>query len=131
MVSEDHPVRKLLAEVVKATVVNAEQVAILEDYIKKDWVVDQKEAHLLFRVNEALGSNHDDCPEWADFFVTTITRFVVMDMSTPGEIDEIEGDWLEEMLVECAVGNIAERRLIADIKKTTTSIKGKVVHRFQ
>ena len=92
MVAEDHPVRKLLREVVSATVVSCEQVAILEDFVRKDWVVDRKEAHLLFRVNEALGSNHDDCPEWVNFFSTTICRFVVMDMNTPGEVDETEGD---------------------------------------
>ena len=131
MGSEDHPVREILKQVVQDTEINADQVKELERFVKQDWVIDQDEAKFLFRVNEALGSNHDDCPEWSQFFVTSISRFVVMDMNSPGEIDEAEGNWLAEMLDEFSVDNESEKKLIYEIQKTTSSIGGTLGQRIQ
>lgn len=131
MGSENHPVREVLRNVVKNAEINAEQVKELEQFVRKDWVIDEEEAWLLFRVNKALGSDHLECPEWTEFFVSTISRFVVMDMNSPGEIDEAEGDWLANMLEEYSVDNDTERKLIYELQKTTTSISGKLGQRFQ
>ena len=131
MGSENHPVREVLKQVVQDTEINADQVKELARFVKQDWVIDQDEAKFLFRVNEALGSNHDDCPEWSQFFVTSISRFVVMDMNSPGEIDEAEGNWLAEMLDEFSVDNESEKKLIYEIQKTTSSIGGTLGQRIQ
>jgi predicted transcriptional regulator len=131
MSTDDHPVREVIKEIVGDQTISAEQVRTLEKYVKEDWVIDQNEAKLLFRMNKALKSNHDDCPEWTKFFVTSISRFVVMDMNSPGEIDETEGDWLAEMLDEYSVENASEKQLILEIQKCTTSIKGKLGERIE
>ena len=128
----DHQeVRDILTSVVETKIITADQVSVLEKFVRADWVIDANEAALLFKVNEALGSNHDDCPEWTSFFVTNICRLVVMDMNSPGQIDKEEGDWLEEMFSNYAVGNLSEDALIAELKKLSSSIDGAVSSRFE
>ena len=131
MGSEDHPVREIIQQVVESTRITADQVRSLEDFVKADWVVDHEEAKFLFKVNRALGQNHDDCPEWTEFFVRTVCRLIVMDMDTPGHIDEEEGDWLDEMFTSFAVDNDSEHALLAEIRKTTTQVDGKFAARLQ
>ena len=128
---ENHPVREVLQNVVQNAAINADQVKQLEQFVREDWVIDENEAKFLFRVNKALGDNEDDCPEWTQFFVTSISRLVVMDMNTPGEIDETEGDWLAEMLDEFSIDNDSEKKLIFELQKTTSSIAGKLGQRIQ
>lgn len=117
MGSENHPVREVLEKVVEEKTINPDQVKDLERFVRKDWVIDEEEAKLLFRVNRALDGNEDDCAEWTDFFVTSISRFVVLDMNSPGEIDEPEGDWLADMLDEFSVDNDAEKNWFSNFKK--------------
>lgn len=131
MGSENHPVREVLKLVVQEAAISTGQVQELERFVREDWVIDEDEAKLLFRVNQALGCNEDNCSEWTKFFVTSICRFVVMDMNTPGEIDESEGNWLAEMLDEFSVENDSEQALIMELRKTTTSIGGKLGERIQ
>ncbi|MFK7766262.1 MAG: hypothetical protein AB8B55_03390 [Mariniblastus sp.] len=130
MVAENHPVREVLKKVVADGSINAEQVKELEQFVKGDWVIDEQEAKFLFRVNQALGSNHDDCSEWTDFYVTSICRLVVMDMNSPGQIDSEEGDWLSSMFDEYAVENDSQKKLIFELQKSTTSIEGKLGERL-
>ena len=130
MVAENHPVREVLKQVVTQTTVSAEQVRILEQFVKQDWVIDEHEAKFLFRVNQALGSNHDDCAEWTDFYVTSICRLVVMDMNSPGQIDSEEGDWLASMFDKYSVDNDSQKKLMFELQKSTTSIKGKLGERL-
>jgi len=131
MVAEDHAVREVLKKVVADAAINAEQVQELENFVRQDWVIDQDEAKFLFRVNHAIGEYDENCPQWTKFFVTSIARMVVFDMNTPGQIDTAEGDWLGEMFDEFSVGNESESALIADLKKTTSSISGKIAQRIQ
>ena len=126
MGSENHPIREVLQKVVQDAAINADQVKKLEEFVNADWVIDEDEAKFLFRVNRALVDSEHVCPEWTEFFVTSITRFVVMDLNTPGEIDEAEGDWLADMMNEFSIDNESERKLIFELRKTTSSIGGKL-----
>ncbi|MEM8733762.1 MAG: hypothetical protein AAGG44_06060, partial [Planctomycetota bacterium] len=60
----------------------------------------------------------------------TITKMLVMDMETPGEIDTEEGNWLGTLFDQYSVGNATESRLCKEIKETTTKIEGKIQERF-
>ena len=131
MVAEEHPVREVLKNVVANASITAEQVRELEEFVRQDWVIDEQEGKFLFRVNHALGSDFESCPEWTNFFVTSISRFTVLDMNTPGQIDESEGNWLGEMLDEYSVANLSENQLLAELQKSTTSIAGKIRDRIQ
>lgn len=131
MSSDDHPVREVLTKVIQDAAINPAQVKELERFVREDWIIDHDEAKFLFRVNQALGCNEDDCAEWTKFFVTSICRFVVQDLDTPGEIDATEGDWLAEMLETFSVANDSENALILELQNTTTSIGGKLGQRIQ
>lgn len=123
---ENHPVRDVLQRVVQESKISVDQVRELERFVREDWVIDKDEAKFLFRVNKALDECEDVCPEWAQFFVTSISRLVVLDMNSPGEIDPAEGDWLADMLNEFSIDNASERKLVFELQKTTSSIGGKL-----
>jgi hypothetical protein len=131
MVAENHPVREVLQKIVVDKSISADQVLELEKFVGEDWVIDENEAEFLFRVNQALGSNHNDCEPWTQFFVSSISRFVVMDMNTPGEIDPLEGDWLAKMLDEFSVGNQTEQKMLLELQKCSSSIAGKLGETIQ
>ena len=123
---DNHPVREMLQKIVQEATINADQVRELERFVKEDWVIDEDEAKLLFRINGALEGSDNICPEWTQFFVASISRLVVMDMNSPGEIDESEGNWLAEMMNEFSIDNESEQKLILELQKTTSSIGGRL-----
>ena len=102
------------------------QIQDLDRELNSDWVVDEDEIESLFQINQALGGKDEGCPEWTEFFVRNVTRLVVMDLFTPGEIDQSEGDWLGGVMEKYRIHNETESRLIHEIKETTTSIAGKL-----
>lgn len=69
----------------------------LRAWLEDDWVIDRDEADLMFRINAAFSAPSE---AWIDLFTHTIVRFAVMDMSTPGELDEEEASWLKSHLTE-------------------------------
>ncbi|MEM7476455.1 MAG: hypothetical protein AAF483_15805 [Planctomycetota bacterium] len=116
---------EVLAQILDSGVVTAAQVGALQKCVDADWVVDKQEAETLLRANHALGENDEDCPEWGDFFIASITKLLVRDMETPGEIDPQEGDWLGNALELHGVNNSSQQRLLREIKETTSKIEGK------
>ncbi len=128
---ESHPVRVVLSQILSDGIINDDQVRELEQFVAEDWVVDQDEVELLFRVNQAIHLNDEACQKWSEFFVSSVGRLVVMDMNSPGQIDEEEGNWLAEMLDKYAVGNETEKQLFFDLRNTTSSIEGKLSELIQ
>ncbi len=131
MGSANHPVRNVLNEIFDSCSINAEQVKYLEDFVRQDWVIDKNEAEQLLRVNHALNQNDESCPEWSAFFVTSISRLIIFDMNSPGEIDADEGDWMASMLDKYSIGNKSEKQLLLEIQKLASSIKGKLSDQIQ
>ena len=117
---------EILNRILEDGKVDAEEVSALEAMVNGDWVVDRDEVELLFRVNHAIGNKDEECPQWSKFFVATVTRLVVNDLDTPGEISEDEGNWLGEVLEANRVQNDSEKKLIFEIQNTTTKILGKL-----
>ncbi|MDA7918352.1 hypothetical protein N9Z44_03960 [Mariniblastus sp.] len=131
MGSANHPVRDVLKEIFDSSSINAEQVKVLEDFVRQDWVIDKTEVEQLLRVNHSLNQNDENCPEWSAFFVASISRLIIFDMNSPGEIDMEEGDWMASMLDKYSIGNNSEKQLLLEIQKLTSSIKGKLGDRIQ
>ena len=111
--------------------VTADEVRSLEKSVESDWVIDKSEVELLFRANKAIGEKDEDCPEWTAFFVKTVTRLVVLDLFTPGEIDQEEGDWLADLIDSHSTGNFSENQLMSEIRNTTSSISGRLGERMK
>ena len=118
--------KSLMQQILESGDINASQIQQLDQQLNSDWVVDQDEIESLFKINQAIGGKDEDCPEWTEFFVRNVTRLVVMDLYTPGEIDPSEGDWLGGVLEAYRVNNETESKLVHEIKETTTSIAGKL-----
>ena len=126
-----HPVHTVIANIVEKRSIDADQVRQLENFVAEDWVIDETEIRLLFQVNQALGQRDSECPEWPRFFIRSVNRLVVMDMNTPGQIDEPEGDLLFDLLEQFAAGNDSEDQLLRDLSETTRTIAGRLATRIQ
>ncbi len=103
----------------------------IERALKSDWIVDRSEIEWLFQINQKLGDRDEQFPQWSDLFVNNVARLVVMDLETPGEIDESEGDWLAEVFDQYSVGNATEKRLIEEIRSMAKSIGGRFIDRIE
>lgn len=128
--SSKEDAEKILSEIQASQAVNAGQVKSLQQLVDLDWIVDHDETELVFKANQAIGANDEDCPEWKDFFVSTVCRIVVLDMETPGEIDVQEGDWLGGLWEQYSIGNNSEQRLCTELAQTTSKIEGKLASRI-
>lgn len=102
----------------------------IERALKSDWIVDRSEIELLFQVNQKLGEQDEQTPRWTDLFVDNVARLVVMDLDSPGEIDESEGDWLAEIFDRYSVGNTTERRLVQEIRNLASTVRGRFGERL-
>lgn len=121
----------ILNDILTTNTVSPEQVQALDKYVHADWVVDRGEAELLFKANQSIGPMDEACPAWTDFFSDTVTKLVLMDMESPGEIDKEEGDWLGELIEKHPAGNASEKKLFADIEKISSKIEGKAASHLQ
>jgi hypothetical protein len=121
---------KILEKILSDGIVEADEVEALREKLEQDWVVDHSEVELLFRVNHSLGGKAEDCPEWTAFFVDNVSRLLILDLDTPGEIDEAEGDWLAGLLDRYGAANVTEEALLSALQKSATRIAGKVASRF-
>ncbi len=126
MGSANHPVRNVLKEILDSSSINAEQVKCLENFVRQDWVIDKTEVEQLLKVNHSLNQNDENCPEWSTFFVASISRLIIFDLNSPGEIDAEEGDWMASMLDQYSIGNKSEKQLLIDVQKLASSIQGKL-----
>lgn len=91
--------------------------------------VNRQEANFLFDLNDAV-SGHKNHPSWKTFFVEAISKHVLDDEVSPGEVDSKEGDWLINNIQ--SDGNIDEiekallRVLKAKAKAIPQNLKSKM-----
>ena len=71
-------------------------VEALSKRLHEDWVITADEAEMLFQIQQQVGDHPENCPTWTQLYVEAISRFVVMDMETPGEISPAEAAWLRK-----------------------------------
>ncbi len=105
--------------------INQKGIDALTRHLNADWVIDLNEAEFLFQVNSAIGDRDEAIELWGPFFVDNISRLVLFDLHTPGEIDETEGNWLAEMFEKFGCGNQSEKSLIEYIKDNAKSVAGR------
>ena len=122
---------EVLRQIVSSKKVTAADVKILSDKVNENWKIDLNEAEVLFKVNKSLGHADNKCPEWTEFFVNSISRLIVMDMNTPGEINEPEGDWLADMFQANDAGNTTQESLVEQLRSMAGKIDGRIGEQFQ
>ena len=93
--------------------------------------VDRAEADMLFDINDATTGNEGHHASWQTFFVEAIAKHVLEDETSPGEIDEEEGDWLVARVEGDGEYDANERALLAHIKEHATAISGKLKFKLE
>ena len=122
---------EVLRQIVSTKKVSAADVKILSDKVNEDWTIDLNEAEILFKVNQAIGSADSDCPEWTEFFVKSISGLIEMDMNTPGEVNDSEGDWLANMFESHDAGNQTQKSLVHQLRELSGKIGGRIGEQIQ
>ena len=117
-------------------IVDAEEVEMLKKVIygaggAGGADVDRTEADCLFDINDATTSNDGHDSSWQDFFVEAISKHVLEDEESPGEIDESEGDWLISKVEGDGEYDLNEKALLAHIKENAKDIAGKLKFKIE
>ena len=110
--------------------VDSNAVQALEKHLQADWVVTIDEAELLFQIDRQVGRQDDNCPTWRPLFIEAISRFVVFDMNTPGEISTEESEWLRKHLSPDGELTPNEVQLLKHIRKHSASCCESMQHLF-
>ncbi|MBB4064893.1 hypothetical protein [Gellertiella hungarica] len=93
--------------------INARDVAMLKADLFPEGVMDAEGAVLLFALH---ASCRETCPEWADFFVNALTRFIIDECHPKGTLDETNAFWLERMLAaDGVIASPLELRLLNEV----------------
>lgn len=106
---------ELKKELLEDGIIDAQEVATLEEVVFEDGVVDKEEADFLFDLNNAVSGNNN-APEWKDFFVKAITSFVLDDDKSNGEIDDDEAKYLYDQIKSDGKIDEIEKALLENIK---------------
>ena len=114
---------EVLRQIDSTKKVTAEDVKILSDKVNANWKIGLGEAEILFKINKSID---EACPEWTEFFVSSISRLIVMDMNTPGEINDSEGDWLADMLEAHGADNATQKSLVYELRRMSGKIGGRI-----
>jgi len=114
---------EVLRQIDSTKKVTAADVKILSDKVNANWKIGLGEAEILFKINKSID---EACPEWTEFFVSSISRLIVMDMNTPGEINDSEGDWLADMFEAHAADNSTQKSLVEELRNLSGRIGGRI-----
>ena len=106
---------ELKKELLEDGIIDAAEVKELEDVLYEDGVIDKDEADFLFELNNAV-SGKANAPEWKDFFVKTITSFVLDDEQSNGEVDDDEAKYLYDQIKSDGQIDDIEKALLENIK---------------
>ncbi|MCY2927893.1 MAG: hypothetical protein NTV86_00075 [Planctomycetota bacterium] len=77
--------------------------------------VDRPEADFLFELNDAVSGRRNH-PSWKRFFVEAITKHVLEDEDSPGEVDTKEGAWLLQNIQGDGTVDDVELALLRNLK---------------
>jgi polyhydroxyalkanoate synthesis regulator phasin len=117
---ESATAREIIDHICEDGKVTLDEVTALDKLLNEDWVISRDEAELLFQINSQVGG--DQVSQWQELFVSAISRFVVFDLVTPGEIDADEANWLIKQLSVHPTLTEIEHALLAEITAHATSV---------
>ncbi|MFX0132597.1 MAG: hypothetical protein ACFFDN_03005 [Candidatus Hodarchaeota archaeon] len=83
--------------------------------------VDRAEADFMFELNDAV-TGKDNHPSWQTLFVEAISKHVLEDEVSPGEVDEDEANWLISRIEGDEQVDDTEKALLKAIKEKAKSI---------
>lgn len=111
---------QLVRDIVEDGVVDADEALRFEAVVFADGTIDREEADAAFEINDAVSGN-DNSPEWTRVFVRTLASYVLEDETTPGVIDEEEGNYLLTRIGADGNYDEVERALIGHLSAHAVS----------
>jgi hypothetical protein len=87
--------------------------------------VDRAEAEFLFNLNDAV-SGKANAPAWKEFFVEALTKHVLDDETSPGELDDGEAEYLMQKIEADGQVDEIENALIKNIRNVATAVSEKL-----
>lgn len=116
---------EILEFIIAGGMIDQKGIDALTRHLNKDWVIDLHEAEFLFQVNQAIGDRDEKFEAWGHFFTEQISKLVLFDLHTPGELCETEGNWLADQLAKFSCGNQSEKQLVKHIRDKAQKIEGR------
>ena len=113
------PLDELKAAILEDGIIDADEVATIEQQLYDDGVIDREEADFLFALNDATSGKEND-PGWQALFVKALSDHVLQDEVSPGVIDDDEANYLIEMIQGDGVVDANELALLVNICATAT-----------
>ena len=119
-------IKSLEGAILEDGIIDADEVQMIKDVIYGTGGgggegVDKDEAEFLFRLNDAV-SGKENSPQWGELFVEALTKFVLEDEVSPGEIDADEAKYLIEKIMADGQVDDVERALLVSIKNNAKEI---------
>ena len=108
--------------IIEDGIVDAVEVAEIKAEMLADGVIDHDEVKILFEINDGVSGNAN-APEWSDAFVDMISQSVLEDETSPGVIDEQEGDMLADFIEGDGVVDAVELALLKRLNAKATAIE--------
>lgn len=100
--------------------ISAEEILGLRREAWSDGAMDLEKAEALFAANDRL---KEVTPEWTDFFVETLTEFIVNGGDPHGYVDDAKADWLATHIDrDGRLESMAELELVVRIMEKAVSV---------
>ena len=123
--SDEISLEELKKELLADGKIDAEEVNKLREVLYADGKIDQEEADFLFELNDAVSGKPNDS-SWNQFFVETISDYLLNDEKSPGVIDDEEGKWLVEKIGTDGKVDGVEKQLLDHLKKNAKKVPAAV-----
>lgn len=113
---------ELVKNVIEDGIVDATEVVELRTAFYADGVIDKDEADFMFQINDAVTGNAND-ESYQQLFVDVLSDYVLKDETTPGIVDNEEGEYIASQIEGDGNVDNVEKALLLNIKANATEIQ--------
>jgi uncharacterized membrane protein YebE (DUF533 family) len=107
-------------------IIDSDEVEKIRSIIFEDGKIDTDEANFLFELNDAV-SGKANAPAWENLMVDAITKYLLEDEKSPGEVDEEEGKWLVSKIEGDGKIDEIEKLILLNIKNKSKTIPNSLI----
>ena len=127
---QDFALRTLKSSILADGVVDAAEVEMIKTVIYGEGGsggagVSRAEADFLFDVNDGVTGKKND-GGWQKLIVDAISAHLLDDETSPGVVDEAEGDWLMKRIEGDGNFDDVEKAILSNLKAKAKSVSGKL-----
>ena len=116
---------EMKADLLADGIIDANEAKELEVVLYADGKIDEEEANFLFELNDAV-SGKDNDPAWNTLFVKAISSYLLDDENSPGEIDDVEAEWLYAKIKGDGQIDGLEKELLLNLKSQAKCVPAKL-----